>query len=87
MDRPSHFRSRAQEILLRRTIVISSHFLSILSVVVPRHVRLSLPRSVGAQSPSYVLCMVANLVLDHSGGKDTYIGMISGGQGSELALM
>ena len=37
--------------------------------------------------PAYMLCMVVNLVLDHSGGKDTYIGMILGGQGAELALL
>jgi hypothetical protein len=36
---------------------------------------------------AYTLCMVVNAVLDHSGGKDTYIGMILGGQGSELALL
>ena len=36
---------------------------------------------------AYMLCMVVNLVLDHSGGKDTYIGMILGDQGSEIALL
>lgn len=36
---------------------------------------------------AYMLCMVVNLVLDHSAGKDTYIGTILGGQGSELALL
>jgi hypothetical protein len=40
-----------------------------------------LPRLVGAQSPSYMLYMVANLFLDYPAGKDTYIGMIPRGQG------
>jgi hypothetical protein len=35
----------------------------------------------GAQSPSYMLYMVANLFLDYPAGKDTYIGMIPRGQG------
>jgi hypothetical protein len=33
-----------------------------------------------------MLCMLASLVLDYSAGKDAYIGMIPGGQGSELAF-
>ena len=36
---------------------------------------------------AYMLCMVVSLVPDHSAGNDTYIGMILGGQGSELALL
>jgi hypothetical protein len=41
------------------------------------------PRLVGTQSPSHMLCMVANLVLDYSTSKDTYIGVIPSGQGFE----
>lgn len=49
---------------------------------------MSLPRPVGALSLlASMLCMLASLVLDYSAGKDAYIGMIPGGQGSELAFL